>query len=80
MNTNYSMDQSAVYEIRVRGQLSDGWKIFFENLDIRVENCMGGEQLTVLTGRLVDQAALQGTLQKLYTLGFPLISLKSLAA
>ncbi|NTW00825.1 MAG: hypothetical protein HGA19_05875, partial [Oscillochloris sp.] len=29
---------------------------------------------TVLTGRIVDQAALNGLLNKIYDLGFPLLS------
>jgi hypothetical protein len=62
--------QAAIYQIRVEGQLGPQWAEWFEGLIIeRVEN---GESL--ITGPVVDQAALYGLLKKVRDLGMPLIS------
>ncbi len=58
------------YEIRVRGQLSKDWSDWFEGLELRpLEN---GEM--ILNGRIADQAALMGILNKLYRLNLTLLS------
>jgi hypothetical protein len=57
-------------EIRVRGQLSDQWRDWFENMDLRLlEN---GEML--LSGAIPDQAALMGILNKINRLNLTLLS------
>ena len=63
-------DQPMVYQIRVKGQLGPGWTDWFEGLTITLEE--GGE--TLLTGPVVDQAALHGLLRKVRDLGVPLLS------
>ncbi len=61
------------YEIRVRGHLSPDWSDWFEGLVLLpLEN---GEML--LSGRIVDQAALLGVLIKLNRLNLALLSLSS---
>lgn len=63
-------DQPAVYQIRIKGQMNPQWKVWFEGLSIVQEE--GGD--TLLTGQVVDQAALHGLLKKVRDLGLPLIS------
>jgi hypothetical protein len=76
MNTPYPMDQPAVYKIQVLGRLDDLWNYYFEDLHIQVLPADDeGIVTTMLTGRIIDQTALQGTLQKLYSLSLPLISI-----
>ena len=59
-----------VMEIRVKGQLSDQWQDWFENMEIRLlEN---GEM--ILIGSIPDQAALMGILNKLSRLNLILLS------
>jgi len=58
------------YEIRIKGHLDDRWTSWFEGLTLTLED--NGN--TLLTGMLVDQAALQGLLKKVRALGMPLIS------
>jgi hypothetical protein len=67
-----SLDRPAVYEIRVPGHLDATWSDWIGEMAIHLE---GGDDapVTVLTGT-VDQAALQGVLRRLYSLGLPLIS------
>jgi hypothetical protein len=57
-------------EIRVKGQLSDQWRDWFENMDIRLLD--NGEM--ILSGEIVDQAALMGILNKLNRLNLTLLS------
>jgi hypothetical protein len=78
MKLSSAMDQPVTYQISVRGQLDEAWSAYFEGMEIRQTTRADGVHLCVLTGRLVDQAALHGTLQKLYVLGLPLISLEAI--
>ncbi len=63
-----------VYQIRIKGQLDPQWTSWFEGLTITLEE--GGD--TLLTGEVVDQAALHGLLKKVRDLGLPLVSVSSL--
>ncbi len=74
MNRPFSTDQPHTYQIRVRGQLSPHWLAFFADFQPRVEMDPDGATQITLTGRFVDQAALQGALQALYNLGCVLLS------
>jgi hypothetical protein len=63
-------DESELYEIRIKGHLNDRWADWFEGLIITALD--NGE--TLLTGPVVDQAALHGLLRKVRDLGMPLLS------
>ena len=63
------LDQPMVYQIRVKGHLGRQWTDWFEGMTITLE-----EGDTLLTGQVVDQAALHGLLRKVRDLGIPLIS------
>ena len=58
------------YEIRIKGHLEKRWADWFEGLTIMALD--NGE--TLLTGPVVDQAALHGLLRKVRDLGMPLLS------
>lgn len=58
------------YQITVKGHLDNRWANWFEGLTITRED--NGE--TLLTGPVVDQAALHGLLRKVRDLGLPLLS------
>ena len=62
-----------VYQIRIKGHLSRQWTDWFEGLTITLED--NGD--TLLTGTVIDQAALHGLLKKVRDLGTPLLSLNS---
>ncbi|HSJ52909.1 MAG TPA: hypothetical protein VLC52_04110 [Anaerolineae bacterium] len=68
-----SLDRPATYQIQVPGHLDESWSDWVEGLTIRVESEGEGQPVTTLTGCL-DQAALQGLLRRLYSLGLPLVS------
>jgi hypothetical protein len=63
--------QPEVYQIRVRSHLGSDWTDWFEGLTITLEE--GGD--TLLTGPVVDQAALHGLLKKVRDLGISLVSI-----
>ena len=62
--------EPGLYEIRIKGHLNDRWADWFEGLTITLED--NGD--TLLTGPVVDQAALHGLLRKVRDLGIPLLS------
>jgi len=63
-------DEPGLYEIRLKGQLNERWADWFEGLTITLEE--GGD--TLLTGQVIDQAALHGLLRKVRDLGMTLVS------
>jgi len=71
-----TLDQRARYEIRVQGRLEEGWSEYIGDLKIRTERTQ--PPVTVLTGMVTDQAALQGLLSSLYSLGLPLLLVRQL--
>lgn len=60
----------SLYKIRVKGHLGGRWSEWFDGLEIT--NLENGEAM--LSGDIVDQAALHGVLAKVRDLGLPLIS------
>ena len=62
--------QPTVYQIRIKGHLGSQWIDWFEGLTITLEE--DGD--TLLTGPVVDQAALHGLLKRVRDLGLPLVS------
>lgn len=61
---------SLQYEIRLQGHLDARWSPWFDGLSLTNES----DGTTVISGPVVDQAALHGLLQKLRDVGMPLIS------
>ena len=61
------------YHIRFKGQLDTSWQPWFAPLQIRSE----AAGTTVLSGSLLDQAALYGVLLKIDRLGLTLLALES---
>ena len=59
-----------VYEIRIRGHLGGRWAKRFEGLTITLEE----DGVTLLTGPVIDQAALHGMLRRVRDLGLPLLA------
>ena len=70
INSEIDPGQPLVYQIRIKGHLGREWTDWFGGLAITLED--NGE--TLLTGPLIDQAALHGLLRKVRDLGVPLLS------
>jgi hypothetical protein len=60
-------------EIRVEGQIDEAWSEWFEGFSLTYT----GQNETVMTGEVADQAALYGIIAKLRDLGLSLISVTS---
>ena len=61
------------YRIRVQGQLDQGWATYFSGLELTPRN-----GTTLLIGPVTDQAALHGLLQRLGSLGLPILEVRRL--
>jgi hypothetical protein len=62
--------QAPIYHIRIKGHLGPQWSDWFAGLTVTQED----GDVTLLTGPVVDQAALHGLLRKVRDLGIPLLS------
>ena len=76
LNPQTDLNQPMIYQIRLRGHLGSQWVEWFGGLIITLET--DGD--TLLTGPVVDQAALHGLLKKVRDLGIPLISVMQVQA
>ncbi len=73
-SSEHDANQPMVYQIRIKGHLSPQWTDWFEGLTITLVE--DGD--TLLTGTVIDQAALHGWLKKVRDLGMPLLSVNSI--
>jgi len=62
---------STDYRIKLKGRLDPKWSDWFDQMEISTE---GNE--TILTGSVVDQAALHGLLIRIRDLNLPLLSVE----
>jgi hypothetical protein len=70
LNPKTDPGQPMVYQIRLKGHLGPQWTDWFGGLTITLEE--DGD--TLLTGPVIDQAALHRLLKKVRDLGMPLVS------
>ena len=63
-------NEDSQYHIRIKGHLDTRWQEWFDGLTITLTD--KGD--TILSGAIVDQAALYGVLRKINKLGLTLIS------
>lgn len=59
-----------IYHIRIKGHLDESWSVWLDDLVITHE----ADGVTLLSGPVVDQAALLGLLRRLHDLGLTLLS------
>ena len=70
INSDIGPGQSMAYQIRIKGHLGLQWTDWFGGLAITLED--NGD--TLLTGPVVDQAALHALLRRVRDVGMPLVS------
>ena len=68
--TNEHTNKQSDYHIKIKGHLDTRWQDWFDGLTITLTN--DGD--TILSGVIVDQAALHGVLKKIGNLGLTIIS------
>jgi hypothetical protein len=71
---SFQFDQTATYQIKVQGRLDERWAHWFDGMSLAFEQAENGSTVTVLTGSVIDQAALYGLINRMRDLGLPLIS------
>ncbi len=70
---NPKAKQPTVYQIKIKGYLSQQRMDWFEGLTVTLE----ADGNTLISGSLADQSALHGVLKKIRDLGMPLLSINS---
>jgi hypothetical protein len=70
LNPKTDPGQPMVYQIRLEGHLGRQWADWFGGLNLTLQD--NGD--TLLTGPVIDQAALYGLLKKVRDIGMPLVS------
>ncbi len=69
-----------IYEIRVKGQLDEGWAVWFEGMEVSVDAPKDdGPPTTTIAGPVLDQAALYGLLGRIRDLGLSLVSVNRIS-
>jgi hypothetical protein len=74
MSHTSDSNRPAVYEIRIVGHLPSQWSAWFEDLTVALEP----DGTTLLSGPVVDQAALYGLLKKVRDTGLTLIAVNQI--
>jgi hypothetical protein len=69
MSKPIGLKQAAQYEIRVKGELDARWQSWFEGMTIAT-----GDDETIISGTVADQAALHSLLIRIRDLGLPLVA------
>ena len=67
--------QGSIYKITIKGRLQEKWASWLNGMIMSVENTVPGNNETIITVRIPDQAALRGILNKIWDLNLTIISL-----
>lgn len=73
MSHTSNSDQPVVYEIRIAGHLPPQWSDWFAGFTVTLQP----DGTTLLSGPVIDQAALYGLLKKVRDLGMPLLAVNA---
>jgi hypothetical protein len=71
--SEHDPDRPRTFQIRIKGHLGQQWMDWFDGLTIALEE----DGNTLISGLIVDQSALHGTLKRIRDLGMPLLSVSS---
>lgn len=74
--SGFNLGSPALYRIKVHGYLDNRWSNRLGGIAICHVTIAGDVPITILHGKLIDQAALFGVLNSLYSLGFAILSLE----
>jgi hypothetical protein len=74
----FTIGDAATYQIKVLGSLDEHWSDRLAGMRITTVCAEDQAPVTTLSGRVMDQAELQGVLSGLYELHLPLLSLELL--
>ena len=64
------------YQIGIKEQLDESWAEWFSDFELTYKTDDQGRSFTILTGMVIDQAALNGILTKIWNLNLTVLSVK----
>ena len=70
------LEEPALYRISILGTLEKKWSDYYGGMTIEHESDPKRGAMSILTGRLADQAALIGVLNSLYDIGYRIHSVE----
>ena len=76
LKTEIKFNEPAYYKITVQGKLTDTITNILGNMKISTEKESGGTTITVLKGKIKDQAELSGIIDTLYSWRYPIIKVE----
>jgi hypothetical protein len=74
-DTDMAPEQSVIYQIIVKGELDPSWSDWLSGFALATANAEDGSCTTILSGPIPDQAALRGTLAKIWDLNLEVVAL-----
>ena len=77
--SRYKASEDSCHLSKLQGNLDQSWSEYLDGMHVVATQTADTGPVTILTGRLVDQAALIGVLNNVYDLGFPLLSVECIA-
>jgi hypothetical protein len=72
------LDDPAHYRICTQGRFDACWLDLLSGTWVITGHKIAGQPITTLVGQVVDQAALVGDIEQLYSLGLPILSVECL--
>jgi hypothetical protein len=76
MKKNGQRNSGNRYQIEIKEQLDKSWTEWFSNFDLAHSTDNRGNPVTILSGMVIDQAALNGLLTKIWNLNLTVLSVK----
>ena len=73
--SNFTLSETIHFQIEIAGRPGENWSDWIGDVDIQIDTDPEGLVTTTLTGHF-DQAGLIGLLRQIYSMGYPLISVK----
>ncbi len=74
-----TMSETAVFRVSIQGLLDDNWSNYFGLRSVSTETDETGVGVTTFVTEAVDQAALVGLINRLNSLGLPLLAVECLS-
>ena len=66
------------YQIKIKEELDKNWTEWFSEMEMTVEKDNEGNPVTVLSGPVIDQAALNGLLNKIWNFNLTVLSVEQI--
>ncbi|MGD9202721.1 MAG: hypothetical protein PVI26_14260 [Chitinispirillia bacterium] len=75
-NTDQQKTIKNRYQVEIKEQLDESWTEWFSDFELEYRSDDQNNPFTILTGEVMDQAALNGILTKIWNLNLTVLSVK----